>query len=155
MHQNKVYETLVTSESDLVGAVAYAFYKSDKRDFILKENLPPNHPEISNYHKHLGPAARTALRERAKVALDIYTTGVAKEAAARAKTDILAAIDRTEALVLSRTRFWSSVFASVVATVILALGLSVAAFLNREDQNPLGTLYKLFSDKYELRAKTP
>lgn len=143
---NTAYSRFVRNSADLEGAIAYALYKADKKDFIVHHDLAPEDPQVKNYHTRLGQETIQALRLRAKNLLSEYTSSVVVEAEERAQAKILDAIGSTQTLLKRRTSFWSAVMSSVVGTIAFALILTIAIWLNKNQQNPLGGLYQMMTE---------
>ena len=122
------YETLVKDADDVLGSVAYALYKGDKRAFVRDNNLDAADPRVRNYHKTaLGEQGRKALCYRAGVLLNSHSSN-AIEIYEKADGAILKELR-------ARTKFWTAVGASLAATVLFAIILTIALFI--KGQNPL------------------
>lgn len=70
---NHVYERLVKDPTDIVGAVAYALYKNDKREYIRQNRLSPDSDDVRQYHLRMGQQALSALRDAAAKILEART----------------------------------------------------------------------------------
>lgn len=178
-------------EDDVAGAVAYALYKRDKREYIRQHNLPFNDPRVVEYHLSLGQGAFDGLKARAgqilarRMAMEAtisYERGLkaASEETMKAVSQIQADLTATKAAVASlpaiqadvattktvidalppridgaqhaltdvvqrRTRFFTSVVASVIGAVILGLVFLALLAMHRHGMNPLGPLSPLLS----------
>jgi hypothetical protein len=153
-------QKLVKDRQDLSGAVAYALYKADKRDYIRNNGLTSGDEKIKEFHKiGLGQERVVALRREAQGLLAEYLSSATADAEKRAQEKFLPAIESVKTHIDKRTGFWTAVGAGVVSTLVFAFVLSLAIWLNRNQQNPFGGLYQLLqegtADKPPSAASTP
>jgi hypothetical protein len=138
---NNVYERLVRDQHDLVGAVAYALYKADKREYIRRNTLGATDEKVLDYHHQIGEQVLDGLRLRAVQALSSYTATAAVEAATaatqKAQAPAFDEIKRQVVTVADQTKFWSAVSARSVALGILML---IFIALDRNGMNPLAPI---------------
>lgn len=181
---NNVYERLVTDQQDLVGAVAYALYKHDKREFIKNRHLSTGDKGVTEYHHQVGDVALKAFRLAAESALSQHTArdvAVAYDHAYKAAAGELSNANKALASELiqttkevkgvaqelasskaeviktinARTKFWMAVWAGVVGTFAFAVLLSLAIWLNKHQQNALGGVYQLLYEGTKDASPAP
>lgn len=118
------FDTLVASSEndvDIVGLLAYAIYKRDKRELALQGSLDEEH--LKNHYKTLTSGLRAQYRESALRQLESYANAVV----ARAEPEIQAAArigeinharDAIIAQVRGSTAWWLSILWNVIAWLI-------------------------------------
>ena len=52
MDVSNAFEKLVMNDDDLVGYIAYALYKKQKRELALEKSLPQDDTRLKCYHEH-------------------------------------------------------------------------------------------------------
>jgi hypothetical protein len=137
---SKAFERLVRpgedkDEDDLVGLLAYAYYKRDKRDLVLTREL--SEELLKDHYKTLTPGLIEQYRESALRRLESYAQTVVAtvepeirettrvEAITTAKNEMIAAVE-------SSTKWWLSILWNVVAWLIsLAITFLVIAGLGK------------------------
>jgi hypothetical protein len=137
---SKAFERLVRSgedkdEDDLVGLLAYAYYKRDKRDLVLTREL--SEELLKDHYKTLTPGLIEQYRESALRRPESYAQTVVAtvepeirettrvEAITTAKNEMIAAVE-------SSTKWWLSILWNVVAWLIsLAITFLVIAGLGK------------------------
>jgi|GEM_PF-1726201 len=122
----------VPPNEDLVGLLAYAFYKRDKRELIISDRATPD--QLQGYHAILTPSVRARYREHALMRLEDYGERAIEHARPEIeewtrKAEILAARDRIIEAVRASTSWRTIVLWNVVAwlltltiTFLVALG---------------------------------
>ncbi len=122
--------SLDDTNEDIVGLLAYALYKRDKRDLARSGDLDPDH--IRNHHKTLTPGLLSQYRESALRHLESYSADVVLSAKPEIEEEariesILAAQNRVIEVVMERTSGGMAVVLNVVAWLIsLAITFLVA-----------------------------
>lgn len=143
------FSKFVTAENDLAGALAYAFYKQQKREFIVRNNLPFDHERVRQYHCDLNGTRIAQLREFAEMKLAEYTEIVADQTTEELRAevaegfvidelnkhdqrleDLLQLTKTTNENVLSGTRWWKSLLAGVAASFVFGLVLTWAKVID-------------------------
>lgn len=118
------FDSLVAStetDSDIVGLLAYALYKRDKRELALDGSLDEEH--LRNHHKTLTSGLLSQYRESALRQLESYANEVVEraepeiQAAARVQ-EIDHARDAVIAQVKNSTAWWLSILWNVIAWLI-------------------------------------
>ena len=126
---NRAYEALVAEDDDVTGLIAYAIYKQDKRDFLVRwreqHGAPPSADEVKAFATTvLGPGQRQRYRVAARTILDAYASTVldaekpliAREAVARR---IEEAAERVETAAVWWRQIPTGVIAALLYTVLL------------------------------------
>lgn len=143
------YSQFVSAENDLVGALAYALYKKQKIEYILRIGCNRDDPRVRDYHKDLNPGRITTLRDQADAQIRAFADRVVfdaeesfrKEIAAdyigsnfaehaQHLADIKSSLAETKTAVVSGTQLWKSVLAGVAASVVFGLVLSAAKIID-------------------------
>lgn len=84
------YEKIIGKDvRNLSSMIAYAIYKGQKREFIIRNNLKSDDPAISNYHKDLNSMRIDGLKMEADTLLERYSLAIEEE---------LSELDRQEAI---------------------------------------------------------
>jgi hypothetical protein len=125
------FDRLVQSneaETDIVGLLAYALYKRDKRELAATQSL--NEERLRDHHKTLTSGLLTQYRENALRLLEEYSNVVV----ARAEPEIQAAaridaIDRAKDAIIAEVRSGTAGGWSVLWNVIAWLDSLAIAFL--------------------------
>lgn len=124
---NRVFETYVASEEDLVGLVAYALYKHRKRDWIVETKQSAGAKALDaaalDHFERQMTLAQTVrdFRERAENALATYaeeyvdaqTPRIREEAISKEIFDAREGIRRSQ-------HFWRQIFQSLIVSVVTA-----------------------------------
>lgn len=144
---NNVYERLVKDRTDVVGAIAYALYKHDKRAYMRDRGLVPGHPDMADYHLRLGENTLNGFRRTAEEALAATTAREVAIAHEKARKEILDELSRTkgaltELIQKHRSRFWPGVWASLLASVILGVVILLLVRFDVVGLNPLDLVFK-------------
>lgn len=144
---SNAFENLVKDRQDLPGAIAYALYKADKREYIRENNLTSDDSRVKEFHTiALREEAVIALKKEAGRLIAEYISSATADAEKRANERFLPAIEGVKSHIDKRTGFWMAVWASIVATILFALILTTAVWLNKNQQNPLGGLYQMLHE---------
>ena len=137
---SRAFERLVRpgeerDEDDLVGLLADAYYKRDKRDLVLTGELSEN--LLKDHHRTLTPGLIEQYRESALRRLEAYAQTVVAtvepELRETTRLDaIISARNEVIAAVESSTKWWLSILWNVVAWLIsLAITFLVIAGLGK------------------------
>ena len=71
------YEKIIGNNGrDLSSMIAYALYKGQKREFIIRNGLKSNDPGVINYHKDLNSMRIEGLKIEANALLERYTIDI-------------------------------------------------------------------------------
>jgi hypothetical protein len=138
-----------TGEDDFVGALAYAYYKAQKREFVAGNGLDAADVRVREYHSDLGDIKASQLRELADKRLTELLSAVAQRVeqdlreevtqghisdAFRANDVRLAGIEdlikQTDKNVTSGTALWKSIAAGVAASFVFGLVLTWARVID-------------------------
>lgn len=89
VEHSDIYTVLVKNQDDLVGALAYCFYKEVKRDFILgiieATGRPPTPQQMADFHfLTTQPKTLNSYRERGEKLVGVYNDLLLREAGRRA-----------------------------------------------------------------------
>lgn len=152
----KFFET----EDDIAGAYAYALYKKQKREFIVRNGLSPDHERVRNYHCDLNESRVNLLRELAESKLNerldnvveavedslreellnsLLVDGLKRQEVEIANLSeqhslmtekVIRSIDDTKSEIISGTKLWKSVLAGVVASAVFGLVLTWAKVID-------------------------
>lgn len=115
------FERLVRDEDDLIGLLAYAHYKSDKRDLARSGTVGPD--DLARHHLTLTDRLIQQYRDNALRRLEAYAEQVVSaaepEIQERTRTD---AIEANANVILtelrSRTLWWQAILWNVLAWLI-------------------------------------
>lgn len=151
---NKVYDHLVEAPDDVIGFIAYALYKQDKRDFIVtwndRHSAEPTEDQVEAFvNAQMTAAQRERYRSAARQILDAYALVAVDSERALITRDAVAgrveaAAEKVETAVARSRRFWRQFFLVLIGGVIaaglvigivailVAAGVDVAAYLGFE-----------------------
>ena len=73
------YDKLILDDRDLVGSLAYAIYKKQKREFIIRNELNHDDQRVRDYHHDLQDARIKGLRQFAESQLEEYAAKISEE----------------------------------------------------------------------------
>jgi len=149
------YQKLVNDDGDIEGAIAYALYKRDKLAYA--KSWKPGDPPLADYHKNaLGPQAIHSARLAAQNLLSEYTSQAVAATQAAEQAKYVAGVGALQTLIVNATKFravfWPGVASGLAASLIFALVLALAIFLNKNEQNPLGAIYKQLNEGTEAAS---
>jgi len=133
---NGIYDHLIRQPNDLVGMVAYACYKRQKREAIKAyeeghDHLPDTEV-VHHFHLTLStPYAMAAYRERAEALMQNWATRmqvrieeeVNQRLARSFEARLCSAVDRAQ------PGFWKTVGYGALSSVVVAVGVMTFAFL--------------------------
>jgi hypothetical protein len=164
---SNAFERFFKGNDDIVGALAYCFYKQQKRDFIMLNHIDSTHERVREYHFDLNDTRVAQLRENAAQKINAFTQNVSDktaeelesvivegvlmdafnrhgkrikklvEAVESGNQNILNEIEVTNQRVVNGTKWWKSVLASVAASFVFGLVLTWAKVINWT--NPLAS----------------
>ncbi|WP_375459544.1 hypothetical protein [uncultured Enterovirga sp.] len=118
---DKLVRTDASGDEDIIGLLAYAIYKRDKRDLAVSGALDETH--LRQHHKTLTPGLVEQYRDGALRRLEIFSSAVL----ARAEPDIreaarVEAVERARddiiSVVRTSTTWWVSILWNVIAWLI-------------------------------------
>lgn len=120
-HYNNVFERLTDTTGndapDLQGLVAYGFYKSAKRSWVLgykaENEKPPNRTALRAFDKTQVDQVLDAYRQQADAALYKYAASVVEEARPE--------IEKTALRGTGFKSFWASLAATITFAVVIAV----------------------------------
>jgi len=118
-------------DDDVVGHLAYAYYKRDKRELALRGDLDPT--VLARHHLMLTPRLIQQYRDNALLRLESYAEAVLDRSRPQIEEETrVTAIEASEARILSRIRaataWWQNIVWNVVAWLItLAITVLVLA----------------------------
>jgi hypothetical protein len=144
---NRAYEQLVSGDDDLIGLIAYALYKKDKRDFYVswqeQHGSAPQNDHVRAFTATvltLGQQLR--YRTAARDMIDAYAKTVAD--AEKPLIEKGAVTDRFEEAarkVEESVRWYRQIPAGIVAGLVFAAVLiAVVAALSYADVGPMGRM---------------
>lgn len=135
---NNIYSKLVEDETDIVGHIAYALYKSDKIKYIENSKAKNNGAELSE--DDLVPfhdiSSMDESIERYKIqALQIlqrFLDNVLKESAEDIKEEYIRSHNEHIEKIVKKysQKWWQNVIWSVLAAFVFALIVAAFAFIN-------------------------
>jgi|GEM_PF-1771175 len=132
-----MFERLVESDDDLVGMVAYALYKAEKRDWIIRERerlgREPGAEDYDRYAEHFGGDAVRRFRQDAEGMMlrfvDTYVDGATPGIREKAiKETLELEIARLDRAIRDSTDVKSAVKTNVIASLIIAGIVAIALF---------------------------
>lgn len=137
---NEVFEFYVDStgeEIDLVGLIAYALYKRQKRDWLIgyrsRNGHAPSDPELRGLTGgYLTGDAQRTYRDRAADLLNGYAEGYVEARTpsireAALNTETLRQAGVIQQSILARSGFWSSVWSGIVSTALWTFFIAILA----------------------------
>ena len=139
--RSDAFERLFKSEDDLAGALAYAFYKREKREFLIKNGLAANDPRALQYHSDLNATRVTHIRELAELKLQEYSDNVTAKATAGMHEQVLQNVmarqmtahhkelAAVKAEVIKSGSWWRTILVGVLASAAFATILTWADFV--------------------------
>jgi hypothetical protein len=127
---NRIYESLVTADDDLVGMIAYALYKQSKREWLLSfeadNGVRPNVNDIDAYVRAQTQFELRRLRSQAESILSAYAAVVVDAETPSIREDAI------ESHVLDQVRYTlnnvekqGSFFRQLATGAIIALGYTI------------------------------
>ena len=144
---NRAYEQLVSGDDDLIGLIAYALYKKDKRDFYLgwqeQHGTPPQPDHVKAFTATvltLGQQLR--YRTAARDMIDAYAKTVSDaEKPLIEKSAVTERFEEAARKVEESVRWYRQIPAGIVAGVVIAAVLiAVAAVLNYAKVGPMSAM---------------
>ncbi|WP_156427944.1 hypothetical protein [Thiohalocapsa sp. ML1] len=163
-HYSDAFAKIIRDDDDLIGSLAYAIYKKEKREFIVAHNLERDDPRVVGYHHDLNGTRIEGLRIAAEAKLTDYAgvieqnlrEGVQwdeahqlvlantnervedlKDVIDRVKRDLLQNTGSILTEVKSSTAWWKSVIWSTIGGFALGLALTLANVI--QWTNPLAS----------------
>lgn len=150
------YDKLICEDGDLVGSLAYAIYKKQKREFIIKNGFSRDDERVLHYHHDLQSARIEGLRQFAESQLQEYANRISaqildEEREAARSGEIVSTIlvdsdekrqriqnglDHLSTLIRTGTAWWKNILWSVIGGFMFALVLTAAAMI--QWSNPFG-----------------
>lgn len=121
---NRAYEALVSEDDDVTGLVAYAIYKQDKRDFLVRwreqHGAPPAPEEVRAFATTvLGPGQRQRYRVAARTILDAYASAVLEaERPLIAREAVTGRIEEAAERVEQAAVWWRQIPTGVIAALL-------------------------------------
>jgi hypothetical protein len=144
---NRAYEQLVSGDDDLIGLIAYALYKKDKRDFYIgwqeQHGSPPQADHVKAFTASvltLGQQLR--YRTAARDMIDAYAKTVSDaEKPLIEKGAVTERFEQAARKVEDSIRWYRQIPAGIVAGLALAVALiAVVAILGYADVAPVARL---------------
>jgi hypothetical protein len=130
-----VYEYFIGSEEDIVGLVAYAIYKQEKREWLAnwrRQNSSDPSPEHFSafISANLTPGQRHRYRNAARQVLDAYVAADYEGApnAGRGDAD-LQRIEEAVARIEQRTGWLQSLWAGALGAGVVLIAVGIVTFL--------------------------
>lgn len=131
---NRVFDHLVEAADDVIGLIAYALYKQDKRDWMVswrsRHSAEPTPDQVEAFvNGQMTSAQRERYRAGARQILDAYALVAVDAERALITRDAIAgrvetAAERVETSIARGRRWWRQI-PSVVIGALLAVGLMV------------------------------
>lgn len=133
---NYIYRSLVTSDNDIVGQVAYAIYKQTKVDYIQtlteKQGFPPTPEQIEIFHiMSATPIQIEMYRERALANLKAVLFNTMNEQIEEIKQELQKDnINQIQQAVKPlATPWWKNVLWGILSAFVFALIVAAFAFI--------------------------
>jgi glutaredoxin 2 len=163
------YDKLILDDGDLVGSLAYAIYKKQKREFITRNGLAHDDKRVRDYHHDLQDARVEGLRQFAESQLQEYASKIsaqildAEREAARAgeivstllvdsddkRQVIQKELDALSKQIRTGTAWWKNILWSVIGGFRFALVLTAAAMI--QWTNPFGNAPPAMNESPQTR----
>jgi hypothetical protein len=135
-HYNVVYDDLVKDSEDLVGMIAYAYYKRQKREAIQGyrdlHGKPPEDPAMRNIHLTLStPSSLEAYRDRAGAVVEGYSAELSKTIQDKLSEQLYEDLDEKIKLAVMKAQpnFLSTVGYGALSSIVVSIGVLIFAFL--------------------------
>lgn len=149
---NDVFERLVSDEADILGHIAYALYKVDKKEWIReKKNRGDCNPDISEYVAWQTDTRLENYRVRADIIINKFAESVANNAIQEERNKLEAEYRLKYECLVEKCKpqnwfygFWQGFAASFALTMILGFILLVV-ILNNGGINAIGEALIKFS----------
>ncbi|WP_135080721.1 hypothetical protein [Terasakiella sp. SH-1] len=123
------YDLLVHEHGDLVGYVAYGFYKKSKREWLMSSHRSDE--ERAKYYEMLTPQLVETYRSDAEHVLEEYAKAAIE--AAKPSIESRAKDARVVQIINRKSGFWSQVWAGFTASVIVLFVTAMIAFALKND----------------------
>lgn len=122
------YSKLIKDDDDLRGIIAYALYKKQKREFILRNALKSDDPRVVNYHHDLHEERIGSLKAAAEKKLQTYAEEILEKARDQELQEYAEGAQylMIQSAISSATAWWKAVIYSVLAAFVFGLVLSAA-----------------------------
>lgn len=142
-HYNTLYDDLVESDDDIMGIIAYAFYKKHKKDwireFVSKNGNQPTREDLKNFFNiaRVG-SSLDGYRQQAKAVLNSYSNFL-EEAYDERIEEIQEAYDDEliKELKEKKTHFWVGVSQNIIASILFVfMGAAMYVGITYLDKNP-------------------
>lgn len=122
--RSSVYDDMVQHEADLVGMIAYALYKSSKKEWLAAGAAEAARP---HYHTMMIPTHISVFRARAQRMMSEFAESVVEDAADGIAAEALQSAAIQE--IRTHTSFWRTAVAGAVGSFLFALVMVVATFI--------------------------
>ncbi|MGD9739851.1 MAG: hypothetical protein AB7O56_14990 [Bauldia sp.] len=151
---NRVYDHIVEAPDDVIGFIAYALYKQDKRDWMVtwneRHSAEPTEDQVEAFvNAQMTVAQRDRYRSAARQILDAYALVAVDSERVLITRDAVAgrveaAAEKVEEAVAKSRRFWRQFFLVLiggiiaaglvigVVAILVAAGIDVAGYLGFE-----------------------
>jgi hypothetical protein len=120
---NTVYDRLVGDGADLVSMLAYAIYKKNKREWILRDN--PSREERDRYHRFVTDGQLDLYRGNAASKLAAYAETILSEAAPTQRQQ--GANSEIVNIVRKQQSFGRNIAVNILGSLIFAVMLAFLA----------------------------
>jgi hypothetical protein len=144
---NRAYEQLVSSDEDLIGLIAYALYKKDKRDFCIGWQEQHGSPPQSDHLKAFSASVLTLgqqlrYRTAARDMIDAYAKTVSDaEKPLIEKSAVTERFEQAAHRVEESVRWYRQIPAGIVAGLVIAIVfIAVIAALGYANIGPVAGL---------------
>jgi hypothetical protein len=144
---SRAFEQFVSGDDDLIGLIAYALYKKDKRDFYIswreQHGGPPDSDHLRAFTASvLGLGQQLRYRTAARDVLDAYAKTVSDaEKPLIEKTAVAERFEEAARKIEESSRWYRQIPAGIVAAVVFLLVLLLALpLLGYAGFDPIATL---------------
>lgn len=129
---NNIYSELVDDPDDILGIIAYSFYKQQKIEFIQafreKNSRPPTDSELQTFYiTSNGPASLASYRTKAEALSREFIDAVLEEQLQTIQDQ--SDKELTRRVKSLRPAFWAGVAQNVFASVLFVILLGVIVFV--------------------------
>lgn len=146
---NNIYDELVKNENDIMGIIAYSFYKKHKKEwighFISNNNKQPSPDELANFY-HTAKTNLNGYKEQAKATLSAYISSIDDEYSSNLQNiQESYQSELVRELKEKKPYFWVGVAQNIIAsTIFIFLVAAVYVGIRYLDKNPSKDLASIF-----------
>lgn len=164
---NHIYSSLVESENDMIGHIAYSLYKKQKVEYITtfkdKEGRMPEEVELDTFH-HASQATISAIKVQATQILSTFMETVLQERIAEIEKETASNHQQTLKNIIEPiippppkgpwAGFWMSVIVKTVQTLVVAIIFFLVIFLTDATDDFWGAVRKWIPESHQENQNT-